>query len=428
MTDTKNDERSGETDMGNQLPQRQQENIPATEKTSDSVVQHLAAQAIKGEREALVALCQSIARNVMFRVMRFVRNQADAEDVAQEVLIRVCENIQGLKDPKAFYGWLNCIILNETRRYIGKNANHTAVVSIVDYQDSYVEEADGDFLPEDYAIREDERREVMEIVDKLPERQREVIIQHYYQNLSVVEIARAMEISHPSVSLYLKLARGKIKNEIEKRSKNSSAMYSISLMPIGNLLNQILQAEAIRTPMISSERIRQGAIKSLNHIGNADGAVTSTSAVSTGLISSGFIADILITLVITFLATGGLLAGGVFREPQNTAAIEQPAVIDVVGEIVFSGSDALVEHLNPKQASVWADNELGALASQNWWVSALGSEDVLYSGEGDSVDEALVHMYSSGEEGEYELSFRMKDETGKTYTLTRQFTIRTEVG
>ena len=410
--------------MDNQLTRGLQENTPAGGTADNSTFESLVEQATRGEREALVALCQSIARSVMFRVMRFVRNQEDAEDVAQEVLIRVCENIQKLKEPKAFPGWLNSIILNETRRYIGKNTKYTNVVSIDDYQDIHIEETDAEVLPEECVIQEDERRYVMSVIDGLPERQREAIIQHYYQNLSVVEIARAMQVSHPTISIYLRLAREKIKSELKKSAKNTSAAYSITLMPLGSLLKQVLSEEAAQTPTISSASIHQAIYGSLNHVGNAGEAVVNTAAASTGFLSSGFLMSIAVTFVATAVAVGGLFAGGVFSKQR--IPIEPPAAIDITGEIVFSGGDALLEHVNPKQASAWAQDDLGALTSQNWWITATGGGDILYSGVGDNADEALVQMYLSGENGEYELNFRMADETGNTYKLTRQFTIQNQ--
>ena len=416
---------SGGNDMDNQLLMKQQDRMPTKEEAGSSMIEHLVQQAIRGEREALVALCESIARNVMFRVMRFVRVKEDAEEISQEVLIRVCEKIQWLKEPKAFYGWLNSIILNETRRYTGNNAKFANVLSIDDYQETNIEieEPDEEFLPEAYAIREEARREVMEIVDNLPERQRETVIQHYYQNLSVMEIARAMEVSHPTVSLLLKRARKTIKEEINKRAKHSSAMYSVAMMPIGSLLKHVFYEEAAQiTSNLSIEWINQAATKSLSHSGSIANTTAGTAAATSKIISAGLIKGIAITLIAAAVVTGSLIAGGVFRTTGNKT--EMPAIANVTGEIIFSGGDAWHEHVNPKQVSVWAKNELGEMAPLQWWITLQNSKDTIYSGAGDSVNEVLVQMYLSNEEGDYELNFLMEDSAYNTYTLIRNFTIQ----
>ena len=62
---------------------------------------------------------------------------------------------------------------------------------------------------------------MMEIIATLPSRQREAIILHYYGGLSVTEVAAAMSIPHQSVSLYLKLARKKMREELLRRREQS---------------------------------------------------------------------------------------------------------------------------------------------------------------------------------------------------------------
>jgi len=90
-------------------------------------------RAMTGEREALTELCRVIARNVLFQVSCKVSNQMDAEDIAQEILIRVCQKIGELNDEKAFGGLLNRIINNETSRFMTKNLQPVSIVSIDDF-------------------------------------------------------------------------------------------------------------------------------------------------------------------------------------------------------------------------------------------------------------------------------------------------------
>ena len=78
--------------------------------------------AIKGEKGALQTLCEKIARDVLFRATFICGNQIDAEDISQEALIRVCTNIQKLRNPVYFRSWLSRIVLNEARRHFEKNS------------------------------------------------------------------------------------------------------------------------------------------------------------------------------------------------------------------------------------------------------------------------------------------------------------------
>lgn len=201
-------------------------------------------------------------------------------------------------------------------------------------------------------------------------------------------------------------------------------MYSAMLIPMDRLLKQVLRTQAVEAPMLSTEKIHQAAAKGLRYGGSSENAAVNAVNSSSGFLSSGFVMSMLVTTMATVVITGGLLAGGVFPGTQGVTETEQAAIIEVMGEIVFTGEEGLPAHVNPKQASVWADNEHGVLASQSWWITALGNETILYSGMGDSVNEALTNMYALRQDGEYELRFRMEDGVGKTYTLTRQFTIQ----
>jgi len=140
----------------------------------------------------------------------------DAEDVSQNVLLRVCESIHSLHEPKAFMAWLGSIVVNETRRYIAKLAKRGTIISIDDCAEGLVED-NLDRLPGEGVESRDVSRGVMGIVSNLPVRQREAVILRYFDDLNVSEVAQAMSIPHQSVSRYLDLARKKLRIEFEKQ-------------------------------------------------------------------------------------------------------------------------------------------------------------------------------------------------------------------
>ena len=192
---------------------------PATMNTDNekkyAEIEALAARAIQGDDTALYSLCEKLTRSILFRAKYMVGNEMDAEDVAQNVLFRVCENIQSLRKPKVFQAWLSRIIVNESRRYLSARSKHGTVVDIDDYMEELAE-SDVNQLPSEYVENKNFRQDIMEIVLRLPSRQREAIILHYYDDLKVTEVAQAMNIPHQSASRYLSLAREKLRVELEK--------------------------------------------------------------------------------------------------------------------------------------------------------------------------------------------------------------------
>ncbi len=156
---------------GYKLEQESQNNIAADNVAFENIV----TRASRGDDHALYLLCEKIAKKVLFHATQILRNQKDAEDVSQEALIRVCEKIGDLRDPKAFKGWLGRIVSNEAAQHLRKTAKQGVVLNIDDYLENIMENKD-DFLPEEYVKREETRQYVMEILRGLPMRQREAVL------------------------------------------------------------------------------------------------------------------------------------------------------------------------------------------------------------------------------------------------------------
>ena len=408
-------------------------------------VEVLATRSVRGDREALKALCTAISGGVMFRVARKMKNRMDAEDTAQEILIKVCENIGGLKNPKAFGGWLNTIINNEISRHYTKNSKRSAVVWIGDYINELTDDNE-EYHPDEYAIREEDRKVVMSIVDRLPERQLEAVLLHYYEGMSVTKAAAAMGVAQQAVTRYLNLARGKIRIEIDKYSSKAGAMDRISFMPASILLSQVLRQEAAHTAPLGEASIMQA----LEGIGPQAGAIAGGVAaggkllgkvitdgarqikkvgdaaknITQGKNSTGIAMSAVVAAAVTII-----IALSIFTDapPASVGAVQQAEaeVVFMEGEIVFTGGDPARSSENPTNASVWARNEGGELQPRYWNITAPGSEVELYSGDNDEVGDVLRRMMETGQDGKYNINFFMDDSLGGEYMLVRVFTIDT---
>lgn len=389
--------------------------------TDKAALERLAAQASGGNRDALVSLCEAISRNVLFRVASRLHNRMDAEDVMQEILIRVCRNIQELKDAKAFGGWLNSIIVNETNRHMAKNAKHGVVLDIEEHLDDTIE-IEEDLLCDD-VISKEERNVVMQIINKLPERQWEAVMLHYYEGMSVTESAIVMKVTQPCISRYLTLAMAKIKKELEKQTGRASVLSSVALLPIGPLLIQVLQYEAAQTAVAPPEWITQAVNSGAAYAGaTAEAATGAAAGIAAVKAMFGSLAVVATTVVAVPVIVISMWISGVFDSGNIWQAGIEAGITQ--GEITFSGGEVNCETVNPKHVAVWANNEGGGLIIYNWRITASGSEIILYSGESAAADEALVQMFSRGEDGIYTLCFLMEDTAGGTYEVSRQFRIQ----
>jgi len=175
----------------------------------------LLKEASRGDRAALNSLCEQIVKGVLFRATHLLGNPTDAEDLTQEVLIRVCERISDLRDFRAFRAWLAKIISNEANRYYAKYPKSGAPLNIEDYVDQLYEER-AYFFPSESAESAEARKAVMDAIATLSFRQREAVMLHYFDGLSMTEIAKVMGVSKQSVSEYLALSRNKLRKELDK--------------------------------------------------------------------------------------------------------------------------------------------------------------------------------------------------------------------
>jgi len=98
-------------------------------------------------------------------------------------------------------------------------------------------------MPQESFEKNKSRTEIMSVLEKLPIRQREAVVLHYYSDMSVSEVATAMKISRQNASKHLSLARDRFKVLIEKKSAmaNFGAMTAV---PVGVLMAETLKAEA----------------------------------------------------------------------------------------------------------------------------------------------------------------------------------------
>jgi len=402
--------------MGNPLAKKTWDNTAIYDVLDRRALEKVIRQASMGNRASLKSLCESIARSVTFRVTRKLHSQSDVEDVTQEILIRVCESIHSLKDPKAFAGWLNTIINNEINRYLKKNWKHGVVLSMDEYLDSFELEEDVDAsLSFEYIFNDADRKEIIAVVDALPDRQLEAVLLHYYEGMSITETAKTMGITKQVVTIHLARAQKKIKDTLIVKQAKTEIAYGYSAMPVGILVAQALHEEAALLPLLSDGLVDKAIASSLAK-GLAAGKASS-------FLSYG--------KVVASLATAAVAASLVFFalsvSTENPDLVDIPVAvafpIDTEGEIVFSGGLVDKETVNPLSAEVWAENERGRLNAIKWWITPHDSDTVLSCGTGARVDESLASMCGDCQSGTYILWFSLEDNEGSTYTLQRDFSI-----
>jgi RNA polymerase sigma-70 factor (ECF subfamily) len=143
--------------------------------------------------------------------LAILRNPADAEDAAQESMLKALKHIRQFRADARFSTWLIQITVNEARMKRRREQTR-AMDPIADHQDE-----EGNYVPRDFADwrevpletleRKEVRQKLAESMHALGEKYREVFVLRDMQHLSIEETAKALGISHASVKTRLLRAR-----------------------------------------------------------------------------------------------------------------------------------------------------------------------------------------------------------------------------
>jgi RNA polymerase sigma-70 factor (ECF subfamily) len=165
-----------------------------------------------GEREAFYELVRPYERMVYATAISIVKNPADAEEVAQEAVLKAFSKLASFRGESKFSTWLIQITYNEARMKLRK-AHSNLYESIDDTQQN----EDGEFWPKDYAdwrpipsevLEENEiRQAVQDAISSLSTNYREVLILRDVHRLSIKETTMILGISEGSVKTRLHRAR-----------------------------------------------------------------------------------------------------------------------------------------------------------------------------------------------------------------------------
>jgi RNA polymerase sigma-70 factor (ECF subfamily) len=178
----------------------------------DATEAGLIARILAGEKELFHELIRPYERMVYLTLLAIVKNEADAEDAAQEAVISSYRYLSSFRGHAKFSTWLTTIAINEGRKRLRK-AKTAAEESI----EEEVEGQDGDFTPAPLtdwrevpleALERKELREALRVaVAELPDIYRHVFILRDLEELNIEETSQAMGISVGVVKVRLHRAR-----------------------------------------------------------------------------------------------------------------------------------------------------------------------------------------------------------------------------
>jgi RNA polymerase sigma-70 factor (ECF subfamily) len=191
---------------------RSSDQAAASASDSERNEAQLIARIRGGDVDAFYELVRPYERAVFLAASSLVRNDADAEEVTQEAILKAFKNLSRFRQEAKFSTWLIQICINEAKMKLRKDRRHL-YESIEEGQQS----DEGDYIPKDFADwreipsealeRKELRKALTEALDSLPEKYRTVLILRDVQHLSINETAKILGLSEVNVKTRLCRAR-----------------------------------------------------------------------------------------------------------------------------------------------------------------------------------------------------------------------------
>lgn len=198
---------------------------PETKPFSDPNVQLMLQFQQSGDQNAFASLVDRNQKKVYSIIYRFVLDRAEAEDLTQEVFLRVYRTAARYTPTAKFSTWLYRIAVNVSLNALRSRAR-TKTMSLALPQDSdnedyprAVEDPRGD-MPNQGLEDSELKGRIAEAIETLPENQRIAIVLNKFESLSYEEIAKILNLSMMAVKSLLSRARSNLKDSLDPYLEN----------------------------------------------------------------------------------------------------------------------------------------------------------------------------------------------------------------
>ncbi|WP_375252379.1 MULTISPECIES: RNA polymerase sigma factor [Dokdonia] len=152
--------------------------------------QQLIASLQKDDTRSFSLLLDTYQKPLYWHIRGIVKNHEDADDVLQNVFIKVYKSIKNFKGDSKLYTWLYRIATNESLTFLKKRAKQ-AQISSEELQDRIIENLESDV----YFTGNDIQIALEKALTQLPEKQRLVFQMKYYQDMKYDDISEILGTS-----------------------------------------------------------------------------------------------------------------------------------------------------------------------------------------------------------------------------------------
>ena len=159
---------------------------------------------------AFKTLMEKYQLQVFRTVMGFVHSKEDAEDITQDVFVKVYQSLASFKGESEFSTWLYRITVNMSINFVNRNRKNRLLQSLEDI----FTKPGNEKTPLEQLEESERDRRIQKAIDSLTERQRMAFILSKYEELSQKTIASVMNTSEGAVEQLLQRAKNNLQRKL----------------------------------------------------------------------------------------------------------------------------------------------------------------------------------------------------------------------
>lgn len=240
-------------------------------------ISHLVEKIKKGDNKSFEKLYKLTEREVWFTCISFLKNETTVQDIMQETYITAFLKIQSLEKSSQIRSWLNRIAVNKCKNYL-KGKGEIQLDDEIFENQAIVDERIS--IPEEYISDKAKREIILSIMQEvLSDVQYQTVVMHYFNEMTVDEIAEVFECSRGTVLSRLNYSRAKMKTAIEDyENKSGDRLHGVVFVPFFTTIFRE-QAKSLKVPSITIKLPNGQTLATSATKGFATGAKSTVSSI-----------------------------------------------------------------------------------------------------------------------------------------------------
>uniref|UniRef100_UPI003FF09B76 sigma-70 family RNA polymerase sigma factor n=1 Tax=Ruminococcus bromii TaxID=40518 RepID=UPI003FF09B76 len=239
-------------------------------------ISHLVEKIKKGDNKSFEKLYKLTEREVWFTCISFLKNETTAQDIMQETYITAFLKIQSLEKSSQIRSWLNRIAVNKCKNYLKVKGEIQLDDEIFENQEIVDERIS---IPEEYISDKAKREIILSIMQEvLSDVQYQTVVMHYFNEMTVDEIAEVFECSRGTVLSRLNYSRAKMKTAIEDyENKSGDKLHGVVVPFFTTIFKE--EAKSLAVPNITIKLPNGQTLATSATKGIATGAKSTVSSI-----------------------------------------------------------------------------------------------------------------------------------------------------